>query len=119
LKINGAKSIAFATFSTAITAFTATIATRSATGATTPPGGTFFPGTGDIYRNRTTLEVFIVKLIDSLLSLFRRGKLHEGKSTRFARDLVHHQVDGGDCSNLCKMILKIILSGLVGEVPNE
>jgi hypothetical protein len=119
LKFNGAQSIALAAFSTPITAFTATIAARSATGAATPPGRTFFPRTGDIYRNRTTLKVFIVKLVDSLLSLFRRGKLHEGKSTRFARDLVHHQVDGGECSNLCKMILKIILPGLVGEVPNE
>ena len=45
--------------------------------------------------------------------------LHEGKSPRFAREFVHHQVDGTSCSASAKKFLQIFLRRVVREIADE
>ena len=103
--------IAFAAFAATVPAFAAAIS-GSVTSAA-PAGGAFFAWTRDIDGNGAALEVFVMELVDGFLGIFGRGVFHEGKSAGFAGDFIHHEIDGCDCAYLCKMILKIILSGLV------
>lgn len=103
----------------ALTTFAAAVATLTAAITTAPARRTFLTGTSNIHRDRTTLEILVVKLVNGLLSILRRGEFHKRKAPGFASDLVHHQIDGGHCANLRKMVLKIILSRLIGEVSDE
>jgi hypothetical protein len=65
----------------------------TATGEAIVAGRTFFPWTGDVHGDLTTLKILVMKLVNGFLGLFSRGVLYKGKTAGTSGHFVEHKVD--------------------------
>lgn len=90
-------------------------ATLTATAARRP----LFARTRLVHRERTPLEVLMVKHADGLRRVFLRPHFDKGKAARPPGRPVLHYVDCDDRPGLREMILQVVFRGCECEVPNE
>jgi hypothetical protein len=102
---------AFATFLPITAAPSSAIATAN--------GRTLFAGTRDIDRELAALKLFVVEHLHRFAGFSRGRKLNKGKPARFAREFIHHQINGADDSGFGKKILEVLFRRLVGKITNE
>lgn len=57
--------------------------------------------------------------LDGFAGLFGRGHFHEGEAPGFAREFIHHHIDGTDNTGRGEVLLKVAVCGLIGEVSYE
>jgi hypothetical protein len=104
---------------TTTTAAEITARTTTATATAAPTAGTFFPRTGDIYRQGATIEIFAVQSFDRLLRFLGTAHGDEGETAGAARHAIHHDVGLHHGAAGGKRVLEIVFSGFEGKISHK
>ncbi len=120
--VTGLPTAAFLVADTASAAFAA--ATTTAAAATMPAAVSAAPFAWWAFRARTcfihnqspAVTFLAAQFADGVIGCFLCLHFHEGKTTRFARELVQDKIARRDRSSLLEMTAKVALGGLVGQI---
>src|SRR5262245_37116003 len=103
----------------AIPSVTAATTAATAAATTTTARRSIFAGAGDVDRQLSPLELFVMKHLHGFVRLVHVGHFDKRKSARFASELIHHHTGGADDSGAGKVFLEITVHSLVGKISNE
>jgi hypothetical protein len=101
------------TAATATAIATATVATTAAAA-----GGAFFTGTGFIDREVTAVNVLAIQSLDRGFRRFLGFHGDKAEAAGAAAEFVHDQIHAGHGTVGGEKILKLVLSGVVGQVSD-
>src|SRR6185295_17044595 len=82
--------------------------TTTATAATTAATAAFFPRSGHIHREISSLKFLSVKHLNGFVCFFVRAHFDEAKSSSFTRHSILHHINGNHSSRLRKEFLKLV-----------
>src|SRR5205823_264786 len=84
--------------------------------AAAPARRAVFPRAGNIYRQRASLKILVVKLLDGLIGFVGRRVFNKCETARFARHFVKHHIDRGHGACRGKVTLQVALHRLIWKV---
>src|SRR5690349_19318116 len=101
---------------TAASATATATAAKFAPGTATAAARTFLTRTGNVDRQRASIELLAVHGVDGLLGFLGRGHGHKSKAARAAAHAIHHQIGFHDRAVRRKCVLEVVFSGVEGKV---